>query len=151
MLCLPRTVPLLALLFLAANARPCDVITTDVVVVGAGFSGLATGKTLKDAGLTNFTILESTNRTGGRVKSYTSFGSGSNITIEECANWVFPGTPIFDLIKKYNVDITLQDFFNYDVYQYNQSAVSLLFPGGFHSCFFVSLFLFSYALLAADC
>jgi hypothetical protein len=104
---------------------PC---VTDVVVVGAGFSGLAAGKTLKDANLANFVILESTTRVGGRVKSKTGFGSG-NITIEECANWVSPGTPIFDLIKKYSLNITRQDYFNYDVYEYNQSAVSLLCPG----------------------
>lgn len=127
MLCPPRAVPLLAILFSAANAQQCE---TDVVVVGAGFSGLAAGKTLKDAGLTDFFIVESTDRIGGRVKSNTAFGLGRNKTIEECANWIYPGTPIFDLVKESSLDITLQDFFNYDVYEYNQSVtVSLLFPG----------------------
>lgn len=40
-----------------------------VIIVGAGMSGCAAGKTLIDGGLEDFVILEATGRIGGRVNT----------------------------------------------------------------------------------
>lgn len=40
-----------------------------VIIVGAGMSGCAAGKTLIDGGLEEFVILEATGRIGGRVNT----------------------------------------------------------------------------------
>lgn len=48
----------------------------DVAIVGAGMSGLMTWLVLEQAGLTNLSIIESSGRIGGRVRTeYLSGGS----------------------------------------------------------------------------
>lgn len=55
-----------------------------VIIVGAGMSGLSAAKTLSDAGINDFVILEATGRIGGRVKK-TDF---AGLSVEMGANWV---------------------------------------------------------------
>lgn len=52
--------------------RPGDVESVDVVVVGAGLSGLVAAKRLADHGL-NVRVIEAKSRVGGRLKSTTLF------------------------------------------------------------------------------
>lgn len=40
-----------------------------VIVVGAGIAGCTAAKTLVDSGIHNITVLEATDRIGGRVKT----------------------------------------------------------------------------------
>lgn len=40
-----------------------------IVVIGAGLAGLVTTKTLLESGFTNVTVLEASDRIGGRVQS----------------------------------------------------------------------------------
>ena len=40
-----------------------------IIIIGGGISGISAGHDLWKAGLTNFVILEATNRIGGRIKS----------------------------------------------------------------------------------
>ncbi|HEX8639473.1 MAG TPA: NAD(P)/FAD-dependent oxidoreductase [Pyrinomonadaceae bacterium] len=56
------------------------------VIIGAGFSGLAAGYKLRNAGW-NVTILEARERVGGRVFSY-SFPQNKNLICELGAEWV---------------------------------------------------------------
>jgi polyamine oxidase len=126
---LQTTVLLVALFHHLADAQNPDVpcpTKHDVIIVGAGFAGLSAAKTLKDAGLLDFVILESSDRVGGRVVSHKGFGS-KGMTVEEGANWVFPGHPIFELVQKYKLNMTRQDFFNYDMYEYDETKPVSLF------------------------
>ena len=60
-------------------------IPTDVVIVGAGIAGLSAYVELKKQLPTlNITILEATNRTGGRIKK----GTIGGYTVEKGANWL---------------------------------------------------------------
>ncbi|KAL9688496.1 hypothetical protein QQ045_032918 [Rhodiola kirilowii] len=55
-----------------------------VIIVGAGMSGISAAKTLSDAGIKDFLILEATDRVGGRIKKQKFAG----LSIEVGANWV---------------------------------------------------------------
>ena len=50
----------------------------DVIIIGAGAAGLVAGTLLKDAGH-NVTILEASQRVGGRVKTFREEFSGDQI------------------------------------------------------------------------
>ncbi|KAJ3673996.1 hypothetical protein LUZ60_005988 [Juncus effusus] len=63
---------------LVASAGP------SVIIVGAGFSGISAAKTLSDAGIKDFIILEATERIGGRIHKKNFAG----LNIEIGANWV---------------------------------------------------------------
>jgi monoamine oxidase len=92
---------------------------TDVLIVGAGFSGMAAAKELQ-AHNVSFRVVESMNRVGGRVSSkrVAEFG---NLWIEEGATWIydFEGNPIFEYAKSKGIRMTLNSnrdakFFEYD-------------------------------------
>uniref|UniRef100_A0A0E0EX28 Amine oxidase domain-containing protein n=1 Tax=Oryza meridionalis TaxID=40149 RepID=A0A0E0EX28_9ORYZ len=55
-----------------------------VIIVGAGMSGISAGKRLSDAGISDFVILEATDRIGGRIHK-TNF---AGVSVEMGANWV---------------------------------------------------------------
>uniref|UniRef100_A0A0E0IR79 Amine oxidase domain-containing protein n=1 Tax=Oryza nivara TaxID=4536 RepID=A0A0E0IR79_ORYNI len=55
-----------------------------VIIVGAGMSGISAGKRLSDAGISDFVILEATDRIGGRIHK-TNF---AGVDVEMRANWV---------------------------------------------------------------
>ncbi|XP_048240436.1 polyamine oxidase 7-like isoform X2 [Haliotis rufescens] len=78
-----------------------DTRHSQVLILGAGASGLAAAKTLGERNIPDYRILEGSNRIGGRVKSVTFGGK----TVEEGANWVIgkEGTPLWDVVQKYNV------------------------------------------------
>lgn len=63
-----------------------------VAVVGAGMSGLMTYLVLSQAGLTNISIIESTNRLGGRVRTEYLSGGPFNYSYQEMGPMRFPAT-----------------------------------------------------------
>ncbi len=63
-----------------------DTKTCDVVVIGAGASGLAAGKALMAAGI-DFLVLEARDRVGGRTYSHTLT---NGVTIDLGGQWVAP-------------------------------------------------------------
>ncbi|KAG0456792.1 hypothetical protein HPP92_024580 [Vanilla planifolia] len=77
------TVPFLLLLPFLFFAS-ADNSSPSIIIVGAGFSGISAAKTLSDAGLKNFIILEGTGRIGGRICKVPFAG----IYVEKGANWV---------------------------------------------------------------
>lgn len=68
-----------------------------VIVVGAGISGLAAAKKLKERGF-NVVVLESQNKVGGRLSSNRSLG----IAFDEGASWIhgIDGNPITTLAQE---------------------------------------------------
>ncbi|KAG9271625.1 spermine oxidase-like [Astyanax mexicanus] len=73
-----------------------------IVVVGAGFAGLAAAATLVRAGFQNVQILEANGRVGGRVHTTRPF---SQNIIELGANWIHgqEGNPLFQLAKEHGL------------------------------------------------
>ena len=51
----------------SVHAAPAEAVTFDVVVIGAGLSGLTAARDLMTAGLDNFVVLEARDRVGGRT------------------------------------------------------------------------------------
>ncbi|XP_041940368.1 spermine oxidase isoform X3 [Alosa sapidissima] len=70
--------------------------TAKVVVIGAGFAGIAAAATLFEAGFQHVQVLEAMGRVGGRVYTMRPFGSD---IIELGANWIHgqEGNPLFEL------------------------------------------------------
>ncbi|XP_066497330.1 spermine oxidase [Hoplias malabaricus] len=73
-----------------------------VVVVGAGFAGLAAAATLFQAGFQHVRILEANGRVGGRVHTTRPF---SKNVIELGANWIHgqDRNPLFQLAKEHDL------------------------------------------------
>jgi monoamine oxidase len=59
----------------------------DALIIGAGAAGVGAAALLRGGGLSNFAVLEATDRIGGRVQAL-PFGSGPQIMIENGANWI---------------------------------------------------------------
>ena len=80
-----------------------------VIIIGAGFSGLAAAKKLKEAGV-SVTILESRNRIGGRVFSHKpEMGNGQ--VIEFGAEWVGNSHErIIQLCKDFGLELQNNQF-----------------------------------------
>ena len=102
-----------------------QIITTDVVIIGAGVAGLSAAKTLlDDDDPLNFVILEAqNNRVGGRVRSNSEWFPG--YTVEEGANWFSDNTQntALELSLGYGVEVFNQDFDNYNLYGYDDNGV----------------------------
>ena len=69
------------------NSQSCSNIDADVLVLGGGIAGIAAGKTLHDAGVTNFMIIEAQSQIGGRLKTV-ELRPDSGIMINAGANWI---------------------------------------------------------------
>lgn len=95
--------------------------SNEVLIVGAGFAGLAAAKELKDSAFTNFRIVEATNRIGGRASTVQP-PNFDGIWVEEGANWIEEGNPIWDLAVKYKKDFTLQEFYKYEVFTVDEKV-----------------------------
>ncbi|KAL9252012.1 Polyamine oxidase 1-like protein [Drosera capensis] len=74
-----------------------------VIIVGAGISGISAAKTLHEAGIHDFIILDATSRIGGRIKKEKFAGH----TIEVGANWLHgtgtggsKSSPLFEMAKE---------------------------------------------------
>ena len=74
----------------AVFAQKCSLNTdgratnADVLVLGAGMSGVAAARTLEVNGIEDFIVLEAEDRIGGRVREF----DGVDINIELGANWI---------------------------------------------------------------
>ena len=79
--------------------------STDVIIVGAGLTGLALAKNLTERGI-NFLLLEGRDRIGGRIHSVET---QDGATVEMGATWFFPRfINLLQLLKKLKVEISEQ-------------------------------------------
>lgn len=73
----------------------------DVVVIGAGLSGLTSARDLLSAGCESFMVLEARNRVGGRTYNH---DLGNGVISEAGGQWIGPGqTAIADLARELDV------------------------------------------------
>ncbi len=121
-----KTIPLL---FLAPNlltsCNKDDEITPPngktVIVIGAGISGLAAAKKLKDKGF-NVIVLEAQEKIGGRIRTDRSLG----IAFDEGASWIHgpKGNPITNLASQADANTYLTDDDSLKVFDNNGTAYS---------------------------
>ncbi|MEI7584934.1 FAD-dependent oxidoreductase [Runella sp.] len=104
---------------LLASAYKKEAIVTPngktVIVIGAGISGLAAAKKLKENGF-NVVVLESQNKIGGRLRTDRTLG----LAFDEGASWIhgITGNPITALAQQAGMNTALTDddsFLSYDV------------------------------------
>ncbi|EGR32138.1 monoamine oxidase b, putative [Ichthyophthirius multifiliis] len=72
-----------------------------VIIIGGGLSGLAALKRLVDKGQKDILLLESNEKVGGRVHTYTK----NNLYLDKGASWVCPQqNRILELLKEYQIE-----------------------------------------------
>lgn len=86
----------------ASREGPKTRLKTDVVIVGAGFSGIAAARRLQKSGK-KVIVLEARDRIGGRTETK-SFVGGMRLDVG--GQWIGPyQTRMYELVKEYNVSI----------------------------------------------
>ena len=114
---------LASLCFCGLASANDDIV--DVVIIGAGWSGLAAANYLIEAGITeNILLLEARDRVGGR--SYTKedvFKTGH--PVELGSGWIYPETNVFDLVEELGIAHD-QTGFNFDTFGLFNSTGELL-------------------------
>ena len=90
-----------------------DVVTSDILILGAGMAGISAAKRLTERGLENFVIVEGADRIGGRVREV-NFGG---VNVEVGANWVHFSNmkkseinPIELMIKEAHLNFVSDDY-----------------------------------------
>ncbi|KAG6552017.1 hypothetical protein Mapa_006323 [Marchantia paleacea] len=91
-----------------------DIITTDVVIIGAGAAGITAGKTLTEGGITDLVILEATGKVGGRILNADFAG----VKVELGANWIEgvngqKENPVYSLANEVNLKYSYSFYENY--------------------------------------
>lgn len=100
-----------AVLFLSLQLAKCKLDKdTPILIVGAGISGIAALSKLIENGYNNVTLLEASDRIGGRINTVL-FGSS---VIDLGAQWVHgeKGNVIWEMVEKENIlDVTPDEYF----------------------------------------
>jgi hypothetical protein len=96
--------------------HPGEIIETDVVIVGAGFSGLMAARQLHKAGLKTV-VLEADKEIGGKSKTRI-WGQNRGVT-EMGAEWINTETQseIGSLVKEFGLDVERQYAEGFTVFQ----------------------------------
>lgn len=88
--------------------------TADVIIIGAGLTGLALARNLSQQGK-EFTVLEARDRIGGRIHT---IETESGALVEMGATWFFPPFKnMFKLLKEIKVELTEQYLKGYTMYE----------------------------------
>jgi monoamine oxidase len=121
-----KSIPLILIApnLLAYCAKKEDITNPNgktVLIIGAGISGLAAAKKLKDKGFTVI-VLEAQEKIGGRLRTDRSLG----IAFDEGASWIHGpnGNPITNLASQAGANTYLTDDDNLAVFDNNGTAYS---------------------------
>ncbi|CAH2072827.1 unnamed protein product [Thlaspi arvense] len=104
--------------------------TASVIIIGAGISGISAAKVLAENGVEEFTILEATDRIGGRIHKQ-DFG---DVSVELGAGWIAgvggkESNPVWELASRINLRTCFSDYANARYNIYDRSGE--IFPTGF--------------------
>jgi pyruvate/2-oxoglutarate dehydrogenase complex dihydrolipoamide dehydrogenase (E3) component len=101
-----------------------QVTSIDVIIIGAGLSGLKAATDLQAAGLTTLN-LEAKGRVGG--KTY-SVSNGRKGTVDVDAAWINDTTQrrMYALSQKFGIDVVVQRSTGLDIQQQEDGSVDLL-------------------------
>lgn len=82
---------------LSSNEEEEDL---DVIIIGAGWSGISAAMTLKSKGITNFKILEARDTIGGRSRTINQTFANQTYAIDLGSMWVMNGkdNPLYDIM-----------------------------------------------------
>ena len=86
-----------------------------ILILGAGAAGLQTARTLHDAGMDDFIIIEAADRIGGRVHD-TQF---AGMNVELGAGWVYPNSRTIDIVEDLDLNRTAN---NYDSFTFRNDT-----------------------------
>jgi monoamine oxidase len=103
--------------------------SVDVIIVGAGLSGLQAATDLQKAGLTTLN-LETKDRVGG--KTY-SVSNGRGGTVDVGAAWINDTTQrrMYALAQRFDIDVIVQRATGFDLQQQDDGSVDMLPYGDF--------------------
>ena len=95
------------------------IFDADVIVIGAGLTGLKLAKNLQDIGKT-FIILEARDRIGGRINTVTA---SNGAAVELGATWFFPHFKnLFKLLESLSVGLNEQFMQGYTMYEVSKTS-----------------------------
>ena len=136
-----KTIPLILIApnLFASFSKDDDIINSNgktVIVIGAGISGLAAAKKLKDKGFTVI-VIEAQEKIGGRLRTDRSMG----IAFDEGASWIHgpKGNPITKLASQAGANTYLTDDDNLAVFDNNGTAYSDAFLDSQYTQFEIAL------------
>ena len=111
-----------------ASGQSCEKADADVLILGAGASGIAAAKTLYDGGITDFIILEASDRIGGRMRAVDFAG----VKVEKGANWIqglnrsHPEShPLWPLVQTCGLDGVFTTFDGKHVHVYDNAGANI--------------------------
>ena len=136
-----KTIPLVLLApnLFASYSKENDITNPNgktVLIIGAGISGLAAAKKLKDKGFTVI-VLEAQEKIGGRLRTDRSMG----FAFDEGASWIHGpnGNPITKLASQAGANTYLTDDDNLAVFDNNGTAYSDTFLDSQYTQFEIAL------------
>jgi monoamine oxidase len=102
-------------LFIGKRSKNITICNKSVIIIGAGISGLAAAKKLKENGFT-VTVLEAQDKVGGRLRTNRSLG----VAFDEGASWIhgITGNPITTLAQQAGMTTAITDnesIISYDI------------------------------------
>lgn len=124
-----QAILMLSYLSLVAYSQTCSEFDADVLILGGGLTGVSAANKLAELGITNFIILESQDRLGGRMRTE-ELVPGVNVNVG--ANWI-QGVdraeprlhPLFDLaVRCGGVEGMYSDYDSIITYYSNGSEVN---------------------------
>jgi len=98
----------------------------DVVIIGAGWSGLAAAVNLESKGITNYKILEARDRIGGRAYTVKETWEDQEVSLDFGPMWLLggPTSPLYKILLQHNISSVESTYYSRRFKSKNQGLVS---------------------------